>query len=163
MQPRPQDVKLGLAHHAAEPEQHPIVGVGRVVHAVGVGQENLEDRAQFEQMVPVLARPGQPAHLPAEDDADVAERDLGEQTLEPEPPLDRLPAHRLVVVDDQDPGLGPPELDGAAAELVLQVGRLAVARGPAAGSIGGRRRRPGGRGGAAGSCARTGPGDQCGS
>src|SRR4051794_39917763 len=75
----------------------------------------------------VLARPGQPAHLPAEDDSDVAQRDLAEQVLESEPTLDPLPARRLVIVDDQDPGLGPPELGGAAAELVLQVGRLAVA------------------------------------
>jgi hypothetical protein len=123
----PQHMKFGLRHHPAEAEQHSVVCVGRIVHAVGVSQQHLEDTAQIEQMVPVLARSGEPAHFPAEHDSDVPERDLGEQSLEAESALDRLTAHPLVVVDYYDTGLGPPVLDSPAAELVLEVGRLAVA------------------------------------
>jgi hypothetical protein len=77
--------------------------------------------------VPVRTRPGQPAHLAAEHDADVPERHLGEQALEPGSVLNGRTADPLIVVDDQHPVVGPTESDSPLSQLVLEVGRLAVA------------------------------------
>src|SRR5215213_8906075 len=76
--------------------------------------------------MPVLVGPGQSAHLAAEDDPDVVEADLGQQALEAGPALDGLAATALVVVDDEDAGWGPAQLDRTLPELVLKGGRLAV-------------------------------------
>ena len=76
--------------------------------------------------MPVLVRPGQPARLDAQDDADVVQRDLGEEALEAEPPLGGLGAESLILVDDDDAILRPSQGRGPAAEVVLQRGRLAM-------------------------------------
>jgi len=81
-----EDMELGLVHHPVQPQQETIRMVGRVVHPIGIGQEHPEPGAQLEQLVPVLARAGQPAHLQSEDQADAIEGHFGQQSLEPEPP-----------------------------------------------------------------------------
>src|SRR3954470_19939309 len=47
--PRAQDVQLGFAHRALQPEQEPVVVVGRVVEPVLVGQQRAEDGAQLQE------------------------------------------------------------------------------------------------------------------
>lgn len=111
MEPRSQDVQLGLTHRPLEAEQQAVVEVGRVVHLVGIGEENLEQGAEFEEPVPVRTRPGQPAHLTAEHDPDVPQRHLGEQALEARSVLDGGAADPLLVVDDQYPVVGPTQSD----------------------------------------------------
>ena len=81
---------------------------------------------KLQQLVPVLARAGQPAHLQAEDQPDVVETDLGEQPLEAEPALGRGPALALILVDDEDAVRGPAEFDGPVDEGVLAVGGFPV-------------------------------------
>src|SRR5947209_2185237 len=76
--------------------------------------------------MPILARPGQPAHLDAEDDADVIEADLGQEALEAEPAFRGPAAAPLVLVDDDHPVRRPAQGDGAASQVVLQCGRLAM-------------------------------------
>jgi len=76
-----EDVEFGLAHRSFESEEEAVVELGRVIHPVGVGQQDVKQAAQLEE---------------------------------------------LVLVDHQDAGFGPAELDGPADELVLEVGRLAV-------------------------------------
>ena len=98
--------------------------VGRVVDRVGVGQEHAEAGAELEQLVPVAVGAGQPAHLQAEDQADVVEGDLGQEPLEAGPALDRLAALAQVVVDRRDAVAGPAEGDGAVGQGVLAGGGL---------------------------------------
>ena len=100
--------------------------IGRVVEAVRVGEQSSEDRTQFDELMPVLARAGEPAHLEAEDQPDVIEADLGEQPLEAEPSLGRGPTFPLIVVDDEDAVRRPAEFHGPLDEGVLAVGGLAV-------------------------------------
>src|SRR4051794_14848626 len=76
--------------------------------------------------MPVLARAGQPAHLQAEDQPDVVEADLGEQSLEAQSSFGRGPALALIVVDDEDSVRRPTELDGPIDEPVLAVGGFLV-------------------------------------
>ena len=77
-----QEVQLGLAHDPLQPQQQTVVVVGRVVEAVVVGQQGVEDRTPLQEMVPVRVGPGQSADLEAKDDADVIEVDLGQEPLE---------------------------------------------------------------------------------
>jgi hypothetical protein len=121
-----EDVKLRLVHHAVQAEDETIRMVGRVVHPVGVGQQDPVAGAQLQQLVPVLARAGQPAHLQPEDQPDAVEGDLGQEPLEAGPALDRLAALAQVVVDGGDPIAGPAEGDGAVGQGVLAGGRFLV-------------------------------------
>ena len=84
-QPGPDQVQLGLAHRALQTEHQPVVEVGRMVDAVGVGDQRVGQRAQVQQLVPVGVVAGQPADLDAEDDPDPAQPDVGDQILEPLP------------------------------------------------------------------------------
>lgn len=56
----------------------------------------------------------------------MVEADLGQQPLEAEPTHRGPAAEALVLVDDDDPIRGPSQGDGAALQVVLQGGRLAM-------------------------------------
>ena len=121
-----EDMQFCLAHHAGQAEDQAIRILGRVVHPVGVGEQDAEPGTELEQVVPVLAGPGQPAHLQAEDQPDAIEGDLGEQPLESRPPFDRLPALAQVVVDHLDLRPRPAQGDGAIGQGILAGGGLLV-------------------------------------
>ena len=120
------DVQFHLAHDPLEAQQEPVVGVVGVVHAVLVGDEAVEDGAHLEEVMPVLGRTGQPAHLQAEHHADVVQRHLGDQPLEAAAPFGRATALAQVLVDDQDALARPAEGHRLVGEGVLPRGRLAV-------------------------------------
>jgi hypothetical protein len=52
-EPGADEVKLGLGHRALQPEQQPVVEVGRRIDAVGVGDQGGGQRAQVQQLMPV--------------------------------------------------------------------------------------------------------------
>jgi len=97
-----EDMQLCLAHHAGQPEHQAVCILGRVVHPVGVGQQDAEPATELQQMVPVLTRAGQPAHLQPEDQPDAVQGDLGEQPLKSRPAFDRLTTLAQVIVDHLD-------------------------------------------------------------
>lgn len=70
-------MKLCIDQHYIQAGLEPVVVVGRVVDRVGVGLEHAEAGAELEQLVPVAVGPCRPAHIQAEDQADVVEGDLG--------------------------------------------------------------------------------------
>ncbi len=74
--------------------------------------------------MPIAVGAGQAAHLQAEDQADVVEGDLGQESLEAGPPLDRLAAPAQVLVDGRDPVACPAEGDGAVGQGILPGGGL---------------------------------------
>ena len=76
--------------------------------------------------MPVLVGACQTAHLQAEDYADVVQADLGEQVLEAQPSLGRLPAAPLVFIHDFHPVRGPTKRGGPMHQAILPVCRLAV-------------------------------------
>ena len=84
-QPGPDQMQLGLAHRALQPEDEPVVEVTGVIDTVGVGDQRVRQRAQVQQLVPVGVVAGQPAHLDPEDDPDLTQADIGDQLLEPFP------------------------------------------------------------------------------
>jgi hypothetical protein len=121
-----EDMQFCLAHHAGQPEHQAVRILGRVVHPVGVGQQDTEPATELQQVVPVLAGAGQPAHLQPEDQTDAVQGDLGEQPLESRPAFDRLPTLAEVVVDDLDLRSRPAQCDGAVGQGVLAGGGLLV-------------------------------------
>ena len=81
--PPAKEVQLRLGHDPGQTEQKPVVVVGRVVQPVLIRQDGAKQGAQLEQLVPVLARAGQPAHLQPEDQPDMVEADFREQARKP--------------------------------------------------------------------------------
>ncbi len=75
-------VQLSLADRALEPQQHPVVVLGRVIDAVWVAQQRSRQCAQLQQLMPLPARPGQPGHLDAQHDAHMIQPHLGDQPRE---------------------------------------------------------------------------------
>ena len=126
VQARLEQMQLCLAHRAFETQQKAVVEVARVVDAIGVGDEGVEQGADLEQLVPIAAGAGEPRHLDAEDQPDMAEANLGHQTLEAGPVGGGRPRAAEIVVDHQHLPARPAELAGAFDKRVLQPDRLAV-------------------------------------
>ena len=125
-EPLPLEVQLGLAHGPFEPQQQPIIVQARIVDAVLVGQEGVEDRAPFQEMIPVGIGPGQPANLETKEDADVIQIHLGHDPSKVVPALGTGAASTLIAGDDDYPVWGPSPGDGEIAQLGLDLSRLFV-------------------------------------
>ena len=52
---RLEDVQLRFRHRPLEPEQQTVVVVGRIIHAVGIRNQRVEQGADLQQLVPVPA------------------------------------------------------------------------------------------------------------
>ena len=53
-------VQLGLAHDAGQTEQQPVVVQTWIEEALAIGDEDTEQRAKFEQLMPVAIVAGEP-------------------------------------------------------------------------------------------------------
>jgi hypothetical protein len=126
LQPGADEVKLRFGHRALEPEQEPVVEIGRVIEPVLVADQRAGQRADLEQPVPVGVVARQAGDLEAEHDPGLAEPDVGDQPLEPLTAAGACAGLALVGVDHDDLLGRPAELHGSLAERVLALGRLAV-------------------------------------
>ncbi len=86
--PRLDDVQFCFRHRPLQPKQQTIVEVGRIIHAVNIGDQGVEQRADLQQLVPVPARSRQAGHLDAQNQPDMAKPHFRHQTLETQPPFD---------------------------------------------------------------------------
>ena len=112
-------MQLGLRHGALKPQHESVIEIGRVIDAVSVGDQRVGDRAQIQQLVPVGVVAGQPRHLDAQHDPDLAQPDVGDQLLEPEPPIGLRPGAAQVGVDHHHLVRGPAQRDRAFTQFVL--------------------------------------------
>jgi hypothetical protein len=124
--PSPQEVQLGLTHDALQAQQQPVVEVGRVVQAIIVAQQRMEDAAQADQRCPVRVGACQATGLQAQDDADVIEPEFGEDVLEADAANSCLAAASLVAIDEFDPIAGPAQRHGQIGQGILSHGRFFV-------------------------------------
>src|SRR2546423_1516670 len=76
--------------------------------------------------MPVLVGTRQPAHLQAENDADMIDRHLGQQPLKSGSILGIAAALTLIFVDDLNPISGPSQSNGVIDQSVLAQPGLAV-------------------------------------
>jgi hypothetical protein len=102
----------------------------RVVQAVLVGQERVEQAAELDERTPVAAGAGRPAQLDPRNDPDVVEADLGQEPPVPGPPRNGPATAPLVLLDHDHPVRRLAQVGSATPELVLQAGRLAVLMDP---------------------------------
>ena len=127
-QPAAHGHELDFADHPLQAQKEPVVGIARVVDPVLIRQQDPEDGADIEEVMPVLMGPGQPAHLQPQDEADVVQGHLGDQPLEPGAAV-RAPATLpLVVIDDQHPLRRPAEGHGPVDQAVLTRRRFPVVK-----------------------------------
>jgi hypothetical protein len=101
-QPRPDQMQLGLRHRPLQPEHQAVVEIGRVIHPVSVGDQSVGDRAQVQQLIPVGVVAGQPRHLDAQHDPDLAQADIGDQLLETGPSRGLRPGAAQIGIDHHD-------------------------------------------------------------
>jgi hypothetical protein len=121
-------VQFGFGHGRLQAQQEPVViTAAGIIHRFGIGDERVEQGADLEELMPVPAGPCQARHLDAEDEADVAEADLGDQPLEPEPTLDGLAGAPEVVIDHDHALARPSKVHGPLDQGVLEAGGLLVA------------------------------------
>src|SRR3954465_13270364 len=103
-------------------------GVSRcgIVEAFAIGNERPKQGAQLEQLMPVAVVACEPGGVEADDQARVAEPDLGDELLE----TSSFDAPRTglaeILVDDVDPLARPAEPDGAVDQAVLKLGALVM-------------------------------------
>ncbi len=78
--PRPhpllEQMQLCFADRSFQPQQQPVVVLGRVVDPIRVGQQRSRQRTQLQQLVPLSPAAGQPGHLDPEHDPHVVQPDL---------------------------------------------------------------------------------------
>ena len=77
--PRLQDMQFGFGHRPFQAQQQTIVVMGWIIHPIGVGDQRIEQRADFQKLMPIKAR--QSRHLDAEHETDIAEPDFGDEPL----------------------------------------------------------------------------------
>ena len=79
--PRLQDMQFGFRHRPFQAQQQTIVVIGRIIHPIGIGDQRIEQRADFQKLMPIAAGARQSRHLDAEHKADIAEANFGDQPL----------------------------------------------------------------------------------
>lgn len=119
-------MQFGFAHRVLEPQQQPVVVLGRVVDPVGVRQHRTRQGTQLDQLVPVPAGAGQTGHLDPHNETDVVQPDLGDQPLKARAGNGTRPRPAQVLVDHQNPVHRPAERDRPVHQGILQPGRLLV-------------------------------------
>jgi hypothetical protein len=75
--PRLEDVQFRFRHRPLQPEQQPIIEVGRIIDPIDIGDKRVEQRADLQKLMPVPVRSGQARHLHAEHQPNTAEADFG--------------------------------------------------------------------------------------
>ena len=133
--PLPDQENLCFRHGPLQPQQQPVVVIPRIVDRVRIGEKGPRQRAQLQQMLPVLPGPRQPRHLDPQDDPRPSHGDLGDQPGKALPGIRDRRRHAQVVVDHDDLGPGPAQRDRPPDERVLQPRRLRVLKDLAPGRL----------------------------
>src|SRR5262249_48145035 len=106
-----------------EDPQEQTVGVLRgIIGAVLVDDQRIGQSTDFDETIPIAARPRQAGSFEAEDGPGAAQADLGGEILEAVATGRGRPRTSLILVDDFDPLLGPSQVAGAAGEVILPGG-----------------------------------------
>ena len=122
-----QDVELGFRHRALEAEHEAVVEQGRMIEPVAIADQGVRHAAEVQEAIPVGVVAGEAGHLQAEHEADVAQRHLRRQLREPRARDHARARSALIFIDHHDMRAGPAQLQGAGDEIVLPVGRFAIA------------------------------------
>ena len=122
----PQDMQLGFAHGALEPEQEAIVEFGRVIDAVFIEDQCAAQGTELDQAVPIGRVSGQSGNLEAHHDAGSAQGNLTDEVLEAIACRGTGTGFAEIVVDHMDPLGRPAGADGPVTQSILTLGALDV-------------------------------------
>ena len=122
-------MQLRFRHGSLQPEQQAVIIGRRIIDAIDIGDQGVEQRADFQQLMPVPAGARQPRHLRPQHQPNMAQTHLRHQALEAETALDRRPGSPEVVIDGENGLAWPAELEGPIRQRILQARRLPVAQG----------------------------------
>src|SRR5438477_740338 len=111
-------MQLDLAHAAFEAEQEPVIEYARMVQTISVGDQRIDERAEIQQVVPVAIVAGQPRDLDGEDDADMAQTHLADESFETDA-SNASATDPEVIIDHYHLGPRPPQVDGPIHQTVL--------------------------------------------
>src|SRR3954463_14910075 len=145
-----EQMQLGLAQGTLEPKQQTVVVGGRIVNAVGVGDQRVAQRADLQKLMPVATGAGQTGHLHPEHQADPPQTNLGHQPLKARPPLGGGAGAAEIVINDGHALARPPEVECPINQPVLEAGRLMMALDLLEGGLAGVDERPPDKGGGVG-------------
>ena len=140
------------AHRALQPQQKAVVVPVRIVNPVRIGQQRPGQRAQLDQLVPVLARAGQPRHLQPQHQAHMPHRDLRDQPREPRPLRRARRRPPQVLIDHHHPGGRPAQRGRPLGSARTAAASTHRDRRPAGAKTAGHTRPPAGHGASPGSC-----------
>src|SRR6267143_1377587 len=102
MQPQLNLMKFSLAHDPGQAEQQTVMIGARIVHALAIGDQHSKQRAQFQELMPIVVVARQPRGIQAQHQP-------------------RLPE---AVINDLNPFLGPAEQGCTIDQPILQLGAL---------------------------------------
>lgn len=106
MEALPDLVQLRLAHDAGQTKQQ-AVSAG-IVETFAVGNDDAEERAQIEELMPIAIVAGKPGRVEADDEAGVPQSDLGNQLLEAHPLNGPGSGFAKIFIDDVHASCGQP-------------------------------------------------------
>ena len=124
MQPQLDLVKFSLAHDPGQAEQQTVMIGARIVDALAIGDQHAEQRAQFQELMPIVVVACQPRGIQTQHQPRLPEADLGDQPLEAAAAVARCRGLPEIVINDLNPFLGPAEQGCAIDQPVLQLGAL---------------------------------------
>src|SRR5438128_3549071 len=110
IQSQTETVQLCLADMTLNSEQKFVIEIPRVVDAVGVADQRIEQRTQLQHLLPVGTIPRQPRYLVPHHDADLAQANGRDQSLKAGADRRLLTGLPLVVVNNDDLALFPAQL-----------------------------------------------------
>src|SRR5260363_284593 len=126
VQTRAQNVQLGLAHCAFQTKQQPVIERRRVVHAVGVSNKSNGQATQIEYAIPVGVIARQAGNFQPEDNAEVAERQLGSHASKAAAMGSTSTRQAQILTDPTDLLLVPAQGDSTLGKCVLTLDRFTV-------------------------------------
>ena len=120
METLPDLVQLRLAHDAGQTEQQAIMVGAGIIETFAVGNDDAEERAQIEELMPVAIVAGKPGSVEADDEAGITQSDFGNQLLEAHPLDGPGSGFAKIFIDDVHAFMRPAEGHGTVDEAVLQ-------------------------------------------
>ena len=93
----------------------------RIVQPLAIGDQHAEQRAQFQQLMPIPVVAGEPRRIQAHYQPGLAETNFRDQRLETAPLAAGGAGFSEIVVDDVNPLARPAEQHGALDQPILQL------------------------------------------
>ena len=108
-----------LAHDPGQAKQRPVVVGAGIVETLAIGDDDAEERAPIEELMPIAIVAGGPGGVEAYDRARMARSDLGGQLPEARPLDGPGSGFAQILINDMHALMRPAESDGAVDEAVL--------------------------------------------